>query len=273
MSDSYLGSPSTTGSEQKRKFLSGGKFYHVNISKKRCPASGEVVSPAPIALAPIVLASASASLNPPLYEPAAPVKSTTVCGLSASTSASSAPSRLGLSPALNSNAPIIDLTADDAEITSSSCAPVLKAPTVTSLSPVPNSKASPNSSATVIERDVIDLTVDDADTLKAGDYLHFRKSFKDFKRTLRIRRIVKYTMVVEDRTSKAAVLEDQATMYEVVWKMFFDSPPDDEQYVTTLLERGGRRFQKVGTKHYVQLFQYNFVPCAEQNSWDITWEE
>jgi hypothetical protein len=151
----------------------------------------------------------------------------------------------------------------------------LKASNAASLSPVSNSNTSPNSnsSAPVIERDVIDLTVDDADTLRAGDYLHFRKSFKDYMRTLRIRRIVKYTMVVEDRSGKAAVLEDQATMYEVVWKVFFDSPPDDEQYVTTLLERGGRRFQKVGTKQYVPLLQYNFVHCTEQNSWDITWEE
>ena len=139
-----------------------------------------------------------------------------------------------------------------------------KASIVTTLSLAPNSKSAPDSSAAPnyeTESDVFDLAMDDADTLRAGEFLHFRRSFKGYMRTLQIRKIVKYNMVVEEDTKL------------VLWKVYFNSPPDDEQYVTTLLARGGRRFQKVGTMQYAPLFRYNFVHCIERNSWDITWEE
>jgi hypothetical protein len=287
-----------TVSQQKRKFLAGGKFYHVNMNKKKCLDADDVVF-----LAESSPRSSRSSLSPavsvPPEEPA-PIAPTTISTSSiesfsssiasyrASTNSSSASSRLDLSPVPNAALNYVketyffDLTVDNAETSSSSLVSSPKASTATSLSPAPNSNAvsdiieSPISSATikpVVESDIFDLTVEDADTLKAGDYLHFRKSFKNTMRTLRIRRIVKYTMVVEDRRNVSDVLEDQATIYEVVWKVYFDSPPDDEQYVTTLLERGGRRFQKVGTKQYVPLFRYNFVHCIARNSWDVTWEK
>ena len=194
----------TDNRSQKRKFLAGGKFYHVNKSKcidARVHVNNNVDSLPTVDCAPVLKA-----LN--------------------SISASSASAQSSFLPA-----------------------------------PIPIYEK---------ESDIFDLTVDDADTLRAGDYLHFRKSFADNMRTLQIRKIVKYTKVVED--TKRDESEGHATRYEVEWKVYFNSPPNDEQYVTTLWEKG-RRFQKVGTMQYVPLFRYKFVHCIERNSWDITWEE
>ena len=96
----------------------------------------------------------------------------------------------------------------------------------------------------LLEKDVIDLSVDGADTLQKGDFLRFKKSSHDHG-------------VIQLQIGKIEKLN------EIEWKVYFDAGPEDEKFVTTLCETQGRRFQKVGTWNYVNLNKYNFVPCEK----------
>ena len=131
-----------------------------------------------------------------------------------------------------------------------------------SISDSASASASAPTHSTQLESDVLDLCVDGADTLQAGDTLYFRRSFFDYKRSLKIRRIVKYTMLYEPFGTN----RDQKCEIEHI--VYFDTA-SDEKWVTTRLETSpGRRFQKVGTVHNVPLSMYNFIACEERNSWD-----